>query len=79
LIHRTERALSGQLQLQGSQLSGLYHRLEALNPVAILKRGYAVVSDPDGTIIRSTKQVHQGDQVTIRVSDGDFSANVTGG
>ena len=79
LIHRTERALGGQLQLQGSQLSGLHHRLEALNPVAILKRGYAMVSGPDGDIIRSTEQVHDGDQVNIRVSDGNFSANVTGG
>jgi exodeoxyribonuclease VII large subunit len=79
LIHRTERALGSHLQLHGSQLAGLHHRLEALNPIAILKRGYAMVSGPDGTIIRTTKQVHDGDQVNIRVSDGDFSANVTGG
>lgn len=79
LIHRTERALGGQLQLQGSQLSGLHHRLEALNPLAILKRGYAMVSGPEGDIIRSTEQVHDGDQVNVRVSDGDFSAKVTGG
>jgi exonuclease VII large subunit len=38
-----------------------------------------MVSGPDGDIIRSTEQVHDGDQVNIRVSDGNFSANVTGG
>jgi exodeoxyribonuclease VII large subunit len=79
LIHRTERALGGQMQLQGSQLSGLHHRLEALNPLAILKRGYAMVSSPDGGIVRSVEQVQDGDEINIRVSDGDFAAKVTGG
>jgi exodeoxyribonuclease VII large subunit len=79
LIHRTERALGSQLQLQGSQLSGLHRRLESLNPLAILKRGYSMVSGPDGTIIRSIEQVHDGDDINVRVSDGDFSAKVTGG
>ena len=78
-IHRTERALGGQMQLQGSQLSGLNHRLEALNPLAILNRGYAMVSRPDGDIIRSVEQVQDGDGINIRVSDGDFPAKVTGG
>jgi exodeoxyribonuclease VII large subunit len=78
-IHRTERALGGQMQLQGSQLSGLHHRLEALNPKAILKRGYAMVSSPDGDIVRSIDDVQVGDELKVRVSDGDFSTQVTEG
>ena len=78
-INRTERALGGLMQLQGSQLSGLHHQLEALNPKAILKRGYAMVSNPDGGIVRSVNDVQVGDELNVRVSDGDFSTQVTDG
>ena len=67
------------MQLQGSRLSGLHHRLEALNPKAILNRGYAMVSSPDGGIIRSIDDVQVGDELKVRVSDGDFSTQVTEG
>jgi exodeoxyribonuclease VII large subunit len=77
LTHRTERAFVGQMQLQKSHLSGLLHRLEALNPQAILERGYAVVSSSDGKkVIRSTAQVQIGDELNIQVSDGEFPAQV---
>jgi exodeoxyribonuclease VII large subunit len=79
LFHRADRALSGHLQLKGSQLSGLHHRLEALNPHAILKRGYAIVSRADGKIVRIVNDVDTGDMLKVQVSDGDFSSQVTDG
>jgi exodeoxyribonuclease VII large subunit len=65
------------MKFQVSQLSGLQHRLQALNPLAILQRGYAVVSQADGSLIRSVAQVEAGDQLNVRVSDGEFSTQVT--
>ncbi|MFC1996706.1 exodeoxyribonuclease VII large subunit [Chloroflexota bacterium] len=79
LTHRAERALGGQMQLLETRLSGLQHQLEALNPLAILKRGYAMVANPDGSIVRSVKGVHAGDELNVQVSDGEFSAQVTEG
>ena len=77
LSHRTELALSHQMKLHSSQLSGLQRRLEALNPLAILQRGYAVVSKPDGSLVRSATQVQPGDELNVRVSDGEFPAQVS--
>lgn len=77
LTHRSERALETQMRLSGSQLMGLQHRLEALNPQAILKRGYAMVSSPDGSTIRSITQVQNGDALNVQVSDGKFNVQVT--
>jgi exodeoxyribonuclease VII large subunit len=77
LVQRKERAIRTQLQLQYAQLSGLHHRLEALNPQAILMRGYAVVSRSDGKIIRSVNEVQIGDALKVRVSDGELSTQVT--
>ena len=78
LTHRAERSLDSQMQLHKSRLSGLQHHLEALNPQAILGRGYAVVSKPDDHIVRSVEEVQVGDNLNVRVSDGDFSTRVTG-
>jgi exodeoxyribonuclease VII large subunit len=77
LTHRGDLALSHQMKLQASQLSGLQRRLEALNPLAILQRGYAVVSQLDGGVVRRTSQVQAGDELNVRVSDGEFPAQVT--
>jgi exodeoxyribonuclease VII large subunit len=77
LTHRVELALGNQLKLQASQLTGLQRRLEALNPLAILERGFAVVSQADGSLVRSVAQVEAGDELQVQVSDGEFSAQVT--
>ena len=78
-MHRGDRAFAGQLQLQRSQLSGLRQRLEALNPLAVLQRGYAMVTTPDGEVVRSIGDVQAGDTINVHVSDGDFPAQVMDG
>ena len=64
-----------RLALESSRIEGMDDRLEALNPVHILARGYAVVTLlKDGTLIHKVKQAHDG--IRIRVSDGEFDATV---
>ncbi len=75
-VHRAELALGHQMKLQASQFLGLQRRLEALNPLAILQRGYAVVSQADGSLVRSVSQVRVDDPLKVRVSDGEFDARV---
>jgi exodeoxyribonuclease VII large subunit len=64
------------MRIQRTQISGLAQRLAALNPRSVIARGYAVVSQPDGTIVRSVAQAHPGDHLNIHVSDGKFAAEV---
>jgi exodeoxyribonuclease VII large subunit len=71
---RAERALTTHLRLQRARLDGRVQRLAALNPQAILERGFAVVSNAAGVVIKSTGQVKTGDGLTIRVADGSLSA-----
>ena len=54
-------------------------KLDAMSPLKVLTRGYAVASDESGRIIRSTGDVRPGDPITVRVSDGYIHANVTEG
>ena len=54
-------------------LAGLEQRLGALNPLAVLSRGFAVISQADGTTVRRVGQVHSGETLTVQVSDGKFA------
>jgi len=75
-IHRSETALRHKLVLQRTNLTSLEHNLASLNPFAILKRGYAVVSFPDSRIVHSATQVKSGDELDVRVQDGRFGVQV---
>jgi exodeoxyribonuclease VII large subunit len=78
LTRRVGVAFAHRLQVQRVHLTGLDARLTALNPQSVLKRGYALVSLPDGRPVRSTRQVKPGDDLKIRVSDGQFAVQVQG-
>jgi len=58
-------------------LSALEHRLEALNPTAVLSRGYAIVQDDAGKVINSVEQISTGQTLAVRVSDGNFPVTAT--
>jgi len=73
-------ALSNRLSLRRERTSGLEMRLHALNPVAILYRGYAIVQkQPDGQVISTRSQVSTGEELRVTVSDGEFPATVGNG
>lgn len=54
-------------------------KLDALSPLKVLTRGYAVASAEDGHIIRSAEEVRPGETMTVRVSDGTITATVIEG
>lgn len=71
-------ALRHRLALEQSRLTGWKRRLEALSPLAVLGRGYALVSrQSDGTTVSQVHQAISGDALQIRVSDGAFAAVVS--
>jgi exodeoxyribonuclease VII large subunit len=76
LLHRADRSLAHQLQLNRAHLTGLEQRLNTLSPLSVLQRGYAIVTRPGGTLVRSTSQVSAGDDLDVRVSDGSFGVRV---
>jgi exodeoxyribonuclease VII large subunit len=51
--------------------------LEALSPVAILNRGYALVFDGEGRLLKDASQVKAGDEVTARLARGRVRSRVT--
>lgn len=51
-------------------------KLDALSPLKVLSRGYAMAQKEDHTIIRSVRHVAEGDTVRVTLADGTFSATV---
>ena len=52
-------------------------KLDAMSPLKVLTRGYAMAQTKDGTVLRSVKQVATGDEIGIAVGDGTLSATVS--
>lgn len=67
-----------RLTLVQTRLAALESRLQALDPLAVLKRGYAVVTRKvDGVTVMDTSQIQPSDNLRIRVQNGEFGARVT--
>ena len=54
-------------------------KLIALNPMAVLARGYGAIYNQNDEIIKSTKEISVGDNIKVRLHDGSFNASVTEG
>jgi exodeoxyribonuclease VII large subunit len=76
LNHRAGRVVAHLVNLQFTLLSGFELRLQSLNPEAILKRGYSIVSHTNGDLVSSVGQVQRADRLQVQVSDGDFPVEV---
>jgi exodeoxyribonuclease VII large subunit len=77
LVRRAHSSLLHRIQLQFTNVKGMQRRLEALNPLAVLARGYAVVTGKeDGNVISRVEQAASGAGIQIRVSDGQFDAEI---
>jgi len=77
MAHRFTVAQTHRLDLEANQIEGFGKRLDALNPLRVLERGYAVVTrQADDKVVSKTKQVKSKDGIHVRVSDGKFDATV---
>ena len=79
LAHLQQRLgdLSGALLSRRRQrFSALAAALDAMSPLKVLGRGYAVARSRDGTILKSGREVAPGDRVSVTLSEGGFDAVV---
>ncbi len=71
-----DRSLRQQLDRQRLRVQALGRELEAVSPLAVLNRGFAVASDGQGQILRSVKHVAPGDLLNLRLVDGQVATRV---
>ncbi len=78
LMRRAASMTTLDLALRREAFARLSQTLRAVGPASILARGYAIVQRADDeTVVRSVAQASSGDALDVRVSDGQFSVEVT--
>ncbi len=76
LAQELPRAIANRLRTEQVRLDGLLQQLNALNPLAILRRGYSLTMAADGRVVRRAKDVGRGDRLTTRLAEGHLTSEV---
>jgi exodeoxyribonuclease VII large subunit len=77
VIQSLKEGLAEAVQTAFQRLDKAQARLEALSPLAVLKRGYAVVRKlPEARVVRSIKEISSGDKARIDFADGIAFAGI---
>lgn len=77
LERRLVRAGKGLTEDLRPRLARAAGKLDALSPLAVLGRGYALVGDSEGHLIRDASSVARGDSLEVRLAQGKLDVEVT--
>ncbi|MGI8917550.1 MAG: exodeoxyribonuclease VII large subunit [Pyrinomonadaceae bacterium] len=69
-------AFLSRLETARARLGRVAASLDALSPLAVLQRGYAIAEDADGRLLRDASSVSPGDQLGVRLAKGRITARV---
>jgi exodeoxyribonuclease VII large subunit len=78
IIARASRALAADIRHMRSELRGAMSRITALDPSAVLGRGYAIAYGPDGKVLTDAKSVTMGDRMSVKLKRGRVDAEIRG-
>jgi exodeoxyribonuclease VII large subunit len=76
LRQRLVAAQAAGLIQRRAMLDNLSARLRAMSPLAVLGRGYALVYDPEGRLVRRADAVRTGERIKVRLGAGSLRALV---
>jgi exodeoxyribonuclease VII large subunit len=74
--HRLESVMQFRLRRAHEAFARIAHTLDAISPLAVLERGYAVCLTPEGKVIRSAASVELNSTVKVRLHEGTLRATV---
>ena len=64
------------LEDDNRRFAQLAAKLDAMSPLKVLGRGYAMAQSMDGTVLKSAQQVNAGDRITVRLGEGTLDCTV---
>ena len=79
LKNRLIAAQSGRVAAERQRFVTQVGKLDAMSPMKVLTRGYAMVATEEGKLVRSVSDVKPKQPIAVRVSDGTIVATVIGG
>ena len=76
LLSNLNRGVQEKLKANHNNLKKLYKNIKILNPLSILDRGYAIVTNNRGIALKSSKQANKGEKLKARLSKGTIELEV---
>ncbi|MCG5525509.1 exodeoxyribonuclease VII large subunit [Ectothiorhodospira haloalkaliphila] len=76
LSQRLHRAMDLRLERLNTRLTGNARTLHTVSPLATLARGYSILTDESGQVIRSSTQVQPNQRLQARLSEGEIQCRV---
>jgi len=76
LSRRLFQSIQTKVRASRDRLDHLFRMLEALDPEAVLGRGYAICRGPDGALLRRAEGVLHGDEVRVQLGRGELGCTV---
>ena len=76
LKNRLISAQNQNINRKSARYVALTAKLDAMSPLKVLTRGYAMAQTGDGSVLRSVSQVELGERITVSLNDGELSATV---
>jgi len=76
LARRARQCLDASLNRAGDDIAHTRARLVALSPAATLSRGYAIVQDQSGAVVRAARDVPADARLTVRFAEDQLTARV---
>jgi len=73
---RLTNSISNRIQIEKMRLEQYNSRIQSLDPLQVMRRGFAMVSDEQGTMVDSIHKVTPEQRIRVLLQDGRFSANV---
>jgi exodeoxyribonuclease VII large subunit len=73
---RLRQAIARQLERERHALQQAARTLHAVSPLATLERGYAILFDAEGKVLRSAQGAEVGDVLRARLADGELGLRV---
>ncbi len=76
LTQRFSRQAQAVLSGAENRLTAAAARLDALSPLAVLSRGYAIPQDTEGAVVRTVSAIAPGDPIRVQMQDGSLHCTV---
>ena len=76
LASRLDSALDAAMTRKKNEYLRAAAKLDALSPLKVLSRGYAIAMDEDGRAVKDSSGVRAGDKLTVRLASGELGCRV---
>ena len=70
-IKQAEKSFQLSMSDRKKVMAKMLAKLDALSPLGVMARGYAICQEPDGTVIRTVLDMQEGKEFSLRLKDGE--------